>query len=82
MTNDLVELQGIVAKITYYNKPNGYRIVDFRLHEIDGFVCIKGYNIPPPIREFIRIKAREASQLQPPKGGSLKQWPPEGGSRG
>jgi hypothetical protein len=22
------------------------------------------------------------SQLQPPKGGGLKQWPPEGGSRG
>ena len=61
MTSDLIELEGTVAKIIYYNKQNGYTIADFRLFEIDGFVRIKGYNIPPPIREVIRIKAREAN---------------------
>jgi|SRR5208282_4127864 len=30
-------------------------------YEIDGIVRIKGYNILPPIREVIRIKAREAN---------------------
>jgi hypothetical protein len=40
MTNDLVELEGTVAKIIYYNKQNGYRIADFRMYEIDGFVRI------------------------------------------
>jgi hypothetical protein len=61
MTYDLIEIEGTVARIIYYNKRNGYTIADFRLYEIDGFIRIKGYNISPPVREVIRFKAREAN---------------------
>ncbi len=66
MTNDLVEIEGIVAMIIHYNKQNGYIIADFRLQEIDGFIRIKGYNIPPPIREVLRFRAREAKNPKYP----------------
>lgn len=61
MPNELIDIEGTVSKIIYYNKQNGYTIADFKLYGIDGFVRIKGHNIPPPVREVIRIKAREAN---------------------
>jgi exodeoxyribonuclease V alpha subunit len=66
MTNDLVEIEGTVAKIIYSNKRNGYRIADLKVYGIDEFIRIKGYNIPPPIREVIRFKAREANNPKYP----------------
>lgn len=43
-----------------------------------------GDSIGGPIGERLNAPAPklDQSQLQPPKGGGLKQWSPEGGSRG
>jgi exodeoxyribonuclease V alpha subunit len=53
-----MEMQGFIVK-EISRKQDGYTISVFRPHDVNTFVIIKGHNLPPPIKQLIKVQGKQ-----------------------
>ena len=54
-----MDMEGRVIKYIFHNQQDGYTIALFQLRSLNAHITIKGYNLPLPIEQLVRINGKE-----------------------